>query len=374
MTVVGNHRGTEIRVDLQAIQANIKMIKQHVQTDCDLFAVVKADAYGHGAVPVAHAARLAGADGFCVAVIDEGLELRQSGIVEPILVLGLNTPFDAVTMASNNLSATVGSLAFLQEAQILLASSHQKLKVHFGLDTGMGRIGFLNETDLKAALAFVADHPAQFEFEGIFTHFATADTADDTYFQQQLAKFNEFKAIIDASSLKPKYVHMANSATSLWHPVEGNLMRYGVALYGLNPAGSDLDLPLPLKPALSLSTTIVACKEVPAGTKIGYGSTYTAAQTEWIATLPIGYADGWLRRMQGFKVLVDGQYCELVGRICMDQCMIKVPHEFPIGTKVTLLGKNGDQEITVQEAAEYAGTINYEILCSLSDRIARKYY
>ncbi|KRN90581.1 alanine racemase [Ligilactobacillus ceti] len=369
--VVGVHRKTKIKIDLKAIGKNVANIKKELPPEQNLFAVVKANAYGHGLEQVAYAAREAGANGFCVAVIDEGIALRRAGIAETILILGVNPPSEAVYLAENDLSIAVESMEFLEKSQAYLSQAKQTLKVHIALDTGMGRIGFRNPADLQKALDFLKEHQEQFDFEGIFTHFATADSADDTYFKQQLAKFNELMTVVKE---RPRYVHVANTAASLWHQTcGGNTIRYGVGMYGLNPSGNELATPEPLYPALSLVSEVSAVKKIKAGDKIGYGITYTAKNDEWIATIPIGYADGWLRRMQGFEVLVQGHRCEIVGRVCMDQMMIRVPHKIPLGTLVTLIGEDHGEVITVQDVADYAQTIHYEIICDLSLRIDRVY-
>ena len=371
--VVGMHRNTKVIVDLGAIQMNVAQEKAQLQAGQKLFAVVKANAYGHGLIQVAQAAKKAGADGFCVAVIDEGVTLRENGFkTETILVLGVNPASEAVYLAQNSLSVAVSSLDFLKQAKDLLVSAGLKLRVHIALDTGMGRIGFKEIAPLKEAVAYMKAHEQAFIFEGIFTHFAQADSADDSYYQQQLAKFKELTGSLTEL---PPYVHVANSAAALWHQdCGGNVVRYGISMYGLNPAGNALSVPRKLVPALSLVSELVHVKQVGPGESIGYGSTYTANKTEWIGTVPIGYADGWLRRMQGFKVLINGQYCPIVGRVCMDQFMVKLPNEFKVGTKVTLIGQDGEKTITAQDVADYAQTIHYEITCCLSERIPRVYH
>ena len=371
--IIGKHRGTCATIDLGAIKHNLKIERQRMEPGQELFAVVKADAYSHGLVPVAVAAQEAGVDGFCVAVIDEAVALRENGITKPILILGASPETEAPYMAKFNLSTAVSDLHFLQTAQPLLVAQNLKLKVHLALDTGMGRIGFRDQETVKAAIEFMNHHQAQFEFEGIFTHFSTADSADDSYFKKQLNKFHELMEVVPH---RPRYVHVANSAASIWHKqCGGNMIRLGIGMYGLNPSGKEVQLPhdVALKPAFELTSHIVEAKQVHPGDSISYGTTYTATKDEWIGTVPMGYADGWLRRMQGSTVLVDGQECEIVGRICMDQFMIRLPHEVPLGTKVTLIGENGGKQKTAQDAADYAGTIHYEILCSIGQRVPRFY-
>ncbi|KRM88563.1 alanine racemase [Liquorilactobacillus vini] len=368
--VVAWHRPTKAVIDLTAIKKNIKIEKNLLGPNQQIFAVVKANAYGHGAIQVAYAARQAGVTGFCVAVIDEGLQLRQAGINEPILILGINSPVTVPVMAANQLAVAVDSLEFLRQAAKYLQIG-QRLSVHLALDTGMSRIGFKKQADLQAAVAFLRNNPDKFDFAGIFSHFATADAKSDDYYQVQLANFKRLVSVVDPL---PRYVHVANSAASLWHrECGGNLVRLGISMYGLNPSGKELQLPQKFFPALSLISELVSVRQLKAGESVGYGKTYTATENEWIGTVPLGYADGWPRRLQGAQVLIAGQKCEIIGRICMDQFMVRLPRQLPVGTKVTMIGKDQQNEITIQEVAEYAKTIHYEILCGFSDRVARVY-
>ncbi|KAF1305676.1 alanine racemase [Candidatus Enterococcus willemsii] len=362
---VSYHRPTKIIVDLQAIQQNLANEIKHNQGK-DVFVAVKANGYGHGAVPVAKAALAAGAMGLCVATLDEAIELREQGIEAPILLLGL-LPLSAVAVAEEyRVAVAVASLAWLKQAQ---PEIRHALKIHLAIDTGMGRIGFQKSEDVQQAVNYLLSEEV-FDFEGIFTHFSTADQADTTYWEKQHQRFND---ILTGLSHLPKYVHTSNSATTLWHEGVGNMVRYGIALYGLNPSGNDLDVSYPLQPALSLESELIQVKKVAKGEGIGYGKTYVTPKEEWIGTVPIGYADGYVRKMQGFHVLVEGQYCEIVGRVCMDQLMIRLPHAIEEGTKVTLIGKNQGAQITLQEIADYLDTIHYEVICLFSERIPREY-
>jgi len=373
MVVIGEHRHTQVTVDLQAIKSNISNEMAQKDDLTELWAVVKANGYGHGIIQVAQAAKAAGATGFCVAILDEALALRAAGITEPVLVLGITEPEYAPLAAEKGISLAVGSQKWLTTADQVLAVSQvtQPLHVHLALDTGMGRIGFQAPADLAVAVQTLQQVQSPFDFEGIFTHFATADQADDTYFMHQLNNWKQLIAVVDDL---PRYVHVSNSATSLWHQAcNGNMVRFGVALYGLNPSGRDLNAPYSLQPALTLSAQLTFVKQLSGGKSISYGATYTAAQDEWIGTVPIGYADGYERRLQGFHVLIDGEFCEIVGRVCMDQLMVRLPHEVSVGTKVTLVGTDGANTISLQDIADYCGTIHYEIACGLAPRIPRVY-
>lgn len=373
--VSGKHRTTYAIVDKQAIFNNIKNEMKLLEPDTEVYAVVKANGYGHGALEVADVAKRAGVQGFCVALIDEALELRHAGFTEPILIMGLVDAQYAKLLVDEQISVAVGSLRWLKEAEsyLQLESSETdspKLRIHLAVDTGMGRIGFRTSSELAEIESYLI-HSSSFDCEGIFTHFATADSKDTTKFQQQVDKF---ETLIKELSLKPTYIHSANSATSLWHQKhQKKIVRLGIAMYGLNPSGRELDLPIELEPAMRVETTLVHVKQMSEGETISYGATYSTEEGEWIGTLPIGYADGWRRSLQGKSVLVNGERCEIVGRICMDQCMIRLSKEVPIGTKVVLIGKDQGDEITAQEVADYLETIHYEIVCGFTQRLPRIY-
>ncbi len=370
--ITGWHRPTKIIVHTDRIIHNIKEQQKRLPKDTEIYGVVKANGYGHGAVEVAKAALKAGVTGFCVSMLDEALQLKEAGIEAPILILNM-LEADYLSLASeNNIAVTCGNEMWLQSVLEKVAEVPLKtpLKIHLKIDSGMGRIGFFNEESLKKAYNEILQEPS-LELEGIFTHFATADEKDETYFKHQLGIFDE---LLKSLPTLPKYVHSSNSATALWHQAGiGNLVRMGISMYGLNPSGNAIQEPFPLQPALELESALIQVKEVEKGTGLSYGMTYHAPEKEWIGTVPIGYADGWLRHLQGFSVLVEGKKCPIVGRICMDQMMILLPQEYPIGTKVTLIGENQGQEIHAQEVADYLETIHYEVCCQLSDRLPRVY-
>ncbi|URL60578.1 alanine racemase [uncultured bacterium] len=370
---VGVHRNAQVIVNRAALYHNIHLEYERLDHGTRLFMVVKANGYGHGAVEVAKVAKKAGASGFCVAILDEALELRKAGLQDPILVLGL-TDLNAVPVAAKeHVSLTVSSAKWLQKAAQLLRKQSIKdpLRVHIGLDTGMGRIGFQTQTGLKQALKAIKQDHNQLDFEGIFTHFATADSPDDKYFKLQVNRFNKLMEVVKP---RPKFVHVSNSATSLWHQkCNGNMIRYGAAGYGLNPSAGALKPPFKLEPAMTVTTELSYVKLVKPGRSIGYGATYTTGDDQWIGTVPIGYADGFHRNLKGFHVLIDGQFCPVIGQVCMDQFMVRLPHQMEPGTKVTIIGKDGDKEISLQDMADYSHTIHYEIACGFTKRLPRKY-
>lgn len=361
------YRGSRVIVDLDAIESNIKKEMKKLDKNKEVFAVVKANAYGHGATVVAKSAIQAGATGLCVSNLDEALELREADVSEPIIVLSY-VSLEYVNLAiKNNITLTATNLEWL----IGLDEKIQKpIKIHLKIDTGMGRVGLRDDNEMQIAKNLL-EKSKYIDFEGLFTHFAKADSTDNSYLELQQQRFNQAVAIFGHEI---KYIHTSNSATALWHEAwKSNLVRYGVATYGMNPSGHELKDPYQLKQALTLETEIIHIKQLEKGEKIGYGATYETQEKEWIATLPIGYADGFSRGFQGYEVIISGHKYPVVGRICMDQCMVKLDRELPIGTKVTIFGGNQGVFNSVQSGAEYIQTINYEVTCALTDRLPRVY-
>lgn len=364
------HRDTWAEVNLDNIFENISSMKNRLRNGVSLFAVVKANAYGHGDYEVAKTALEAGADFLSVAFLDEALALRKKGILAPILVLGASRPESAALAADNGISVTVFDVTWLEKAKDLLKPG-QVLQVHVKVDSGMGRIGIRDKGQLLKVESLLNGETC-FNFQGIFTHFATADEIKTDFYEKQLASF---KGMLSALIRRPEYIHAANSAASLrFSDPESNAIRMGISMYGLSPSMEMKPiLPFPLKQAISLRTKMVAVKQLTKGESVSYGATYTAEGDEWIGTLPIGYADGWIRKLQGQEVLVDGSRVPIVGRICMDQCMVKLPRSYPVGTEVTLIGSDGDESITVDEVAAKLETINYEVTCMIGARVPRVY-
>ncbi|MFP7473478.1 alanine racemase [Niallia taxi] len=363
------YRDTWAEINLDYIEENVKNMRSRMKQDSKLFAVVKANGYGHGAEEVARAALHAGADYLAVAFLDEALSLRKKGIAAPILVLGASRPADALIAAQQNISLTVFDIQWLEEAAIQLQGSD--INIHVKVDSGMGRLGLRTEREVKEIEEFLSRH-TEFILEGIYTHFATADERDSDYLNKQSQKFAE---ILASFTTKPPIVHCSNSAAGLLHPeLAFNGIRLGISMYGLSPSMEIEELlPFKLKEAFSLHTKIVQVKKLQKGDKVSYGATYEAKEDEWIGTLPIGYADGWLRKLHGQEVLVDGRRVPIVGRICMDQCMIKLPFQMEVGTKVTLIGIQQEQAISINEIAKKLDTINYEVTCTIASRVPRIY-
>lgn len=366
----GFYRDTWVEINLNHISDNIKEMKRHLHNEVKIFAVVKANAYGHGDVEVAKTALEAGASYLAVAFLDEALTLRKKGITAPILVLGVCRPEDVEVAVINNITLTVFDEEWLRQAGGYL-SKEQKLIIHIKLDTGMGRLGIRSQQSLMEIERMTLED-SRFLLEGVYTHFATADELDLSYFEQQLARFQEMLTWLKEL---PEFIHSSNSAAALRFPeAHLNAVRMGIAMYGLAPSLEMVTiLPYPLKAAFTLHTKLVHVKKVQKGEKISYGATYETKEDEWIGTLPIGYADGWIRKLQGQEVLVGGKRVPIVGRICMDQCMVKLPSELPVGTPVTLIGQQGEEIITIDEIAKKLDTINYEVICMIAKRIPRIY-
>lgn len=339
-----------------------------------MMAVVKANGYGHGAVEVAKTALGAGVSWLGVALLDEALALREAGITAPILVLGWVRPEDAWIAAKHHISLTV-----FQHDWLVQAKRHYdgvgSLRIHLKLDTGMGRVGARERSEV-APIAGAINSSEMFVLEGVFTHFATADECDTTYFMDQVARFETMLSWLEKWDARPEMIHCANSATAINFPDKVfNLVRLGIAMYGLTPSfDMTPTLPFSLEQAFTLHSRLVHVKEIEPGEAIGYGATYVARKREWIGTVPIGYADGWLRKIANHgEVLVDGERVPIVGKICMDFFMVRLPRKTDVGTKVTLIGEQGHERIGIDDIARQLDTITYEIPCTISDRVPRYY-
>lgn len=363
------YRDTWAEIDLGHIEQNISSIRKLLPKKVKVIAVVKANAYGHGGVEVAETALAAGAEYLAVAFLDEALALRKKGIDAPILILGATRPEDVNVAAANKLTVTAFSFEWLKEASFHLGE--YRLSIHIKVDTGMGRIGFRDAAELQKAEELIKKD-GRFALEGAFTHFATADENGTDYFRHQLG---EFERLLGTLSARPSLVHASNSAAAIRFPeARFNAIRLGIAMYGLSPSPEMKgEVPSNLREAFSLHSRIVQIKKLKKGEKVSYGATYEAAGDEWIATIPIGYADGWIRKLQGQEVLVGGKRAPIVGRICMDQCMISLREYAPPGTEVILIGNQGKEFVGIDEIAENLGTINYEIPCIISNRVPRLY-
>lgn len=358
-------------INLTAIQHNIRNIKALLRPETKFCAVVKADGYGHGAVEVARLALQEGADYLAVALLSEAIELRQAGVTAPLLILGYTPPEQAQLLVAYQITQTVYSEEMVRALSRAATNSGKLARVHLKIDTGMGRIGVQPE-DAVAFARLVKGCPG-LELEGVFSHLAAADSQDKSYVRRQYALFTTALRAIEEAGMAVPLRHIANSAAILDLPdMQLDMVRPGIILYGLLPS-AEVSPSFALEPAMKLKTRISHSKAVPAGTAISYGCTFVTDKPSVIATLPVGYADGWTRLMAGkASVLVNGRRAPLVGRVCMDQCMIDVT-DIPAagcGDEVLLFGGT---ELPVDEVARHMGTINYEIVCMVSKRVPRIY-
>lgn len=364
------YRDTWVEINLDHIYENVRSIKMFMSEGTEIIAVVKANGYGHGDFQVAKVALEAGATMVAVSLLDEALSLRRQGITAPILMLGASRPEDAHIAAENQIMLSVFQKEWLQKAKHYLSDTDQ-LHIQIKIDSGMGRIGIRDKTELKKVETMIRKD-SRFILKGVFTHFATADELDLSYFYQQMERFQE---LLNELTEKPRYIHCGNSAAALRFPqTHMNAVRLGISMYGLTPSPAiQHELPVPLKESFSLKTKLIHVKKIQPGEKISYGAVYEAKSTEWIGTIPIGYADGWLRRLSGQEVLINGIRAPIVGKICMDQCMVRLPAYFPVGTIVTLIGSQNGANISTNEIAEKLETINYEVPNIISSRVPRVY-
>lgn len=348
-------------VDLDAIRHNLIKIKEHVKRK--LLVVIKANAYGHGALKVAQATHHI-ADYFAVATIEEAIALREADIKNPILILGYVSPEYFSELVKYDIEQTV----FDYESAKLLAKMGGK--AHLAVDTGMGRIGFMPDDEGLRTIKKISELEG-IKLEGIFTHFSTADEKDKSFTNEQFELFSNFVKRLEENGVHIPIKHVANSATIVDLPHFGlDMVRSGIITYGLKPSGDVGDLDI--KPALKLKTHVVHVKKVPKGTPISYGRTYVTDKERVIATIPVGYADGYPRALSNKgRVVINGCYAPIVGRVCMDQFMVDVTHipNVKVGDMVSLI----DEMIPVEEIAGIEGTINYETVCKISDRVPRVY-
>jgi alanine racemase len=357
------YRDTWIEVDLDAITHNVTNIKNHYAKDKLLFAVVKADAYGHGAIMVAKTALKAGADYLAVATLDEAIELRRHKIKAPILVLGYVNRSGLKLAAKYKITITVHNIKWLKK--VVKFYRGKTIQVHLKVDTGMHRIGVLTKEELIESVALIRNSHS-LHLNGIFTHLATAEEDDETYYHLQL---NRFKELLQAIDIKDLIIHLANSAATVKFEHDfTNAVRVGLMMYGLMPK-KEMSVAFDVLQAISLYGKLIHCKKLEPKKRVSYNGIYETKEHEWIGTLAIGYADGWDRRMENGQVYLNGELCPVVGRICMDQTMIKLPHLVEEGSLVELIGPH----ISVDEIAKRIRTINYQTVCQLSDRLPRIY-
>ncbi len=371
-----------IEVDMAALKANFAEIRR-VAGACPVTAVVKADAYGHGAVKVAKCLLAEGAAGLAVATLGEAMQLRAAGIEAPIMLLSPLALADVnvVLALQNRITVPVFSYEAAELLDELVAPfvdngfCDEPLAVQLVLDTGMGRIGLSMQDEAVAEAVRIAGLP-HLQLVGMFSHFATADEADKAYAESQLAAFDAFAAKLAAAGVQAPCRHIANSAALMEMPqARHDMVRAGIILYGYYPSAEVDKSILRLTPVMSIKAQLTHVKHVPAGTSISYGRTYTTDAPAEIATVPVGYADGWRRLMSSNGcVLVHGHRAPIVGRVCMDQFMVDVTGlNAKVGDVAVLLGRQGYEVIDAEEIAARCGTISYEILSAMLPRLPRKY-
>jgi len=380
---------TAVNVDLSALTHNLGELRRKTAGTAKIMAVIKADAYGHGAVAVARAILEQGVSFLCVARVSEAVELRDAGIDAPILLFGDVLPCQVAYMLHNGIRATVTSLVTAQVISREAIKCGGTIKVHIKVDTGMGRLGILPSALTVTVTPPVDGHgPAEEEInsisqlkglavEGIYTHFANADSQDKTHSQGQIDLFSNLLERLEARDISPSLRHAANSAAILELPMAYfNMVRAGIALYGLWPSHEvDHDI-ANLKPVMSISSTLIHLKKVPRNFGVSYGSTHITPGETLIATVPIGYADGYNRLLSSKgHMIVKGIKVPVVGRVCMDFTMIDVGEvpDVQVGDEVTILGCQGDVSVSADDIAELCNTINYEVVASLTRRMPIKY-
>lgn len=367
-------------VDLDQIAANVRLVRHHIHKSCELMGVVKADAYGHGVYAIVPVLLEHGVNRLAVSMIDEAIELRKSGIDVPILVLSYTDPRRASEIVAYRITQTVYSRDLAKALSTAAIQQNTDVRIHIKVDTGMGRVGFLAGYQAIKEIHWIRSLPRVI-VEGLYTHFASADEPDDRYTWQQFEQFMGISRELDRVGLPIPLKHVCNSAATMRFPaMHLDMVRPGLLLYGMNPCGAaGWDA---LRPAMTLKTSIILNKVLPGGSYISYGRTYVTSRESRIATIPIGYADGYSRRLSGRAfVLLHGQRVPVVGRICMDTCMIDISEvqdrPVDVGDEVILFGPRSaditSQAVTVDEVAAWMDTINYEVTCLIGRRVPRAY-
>ncbi len=365
-------RPTWAEVNLSALARNFRAVRCYVQPVVKLMVTVKANAYGHGIVPVSKALSRERVDCFGVASIDEAGVLRKNGIKEPIVILGNILPGEIPLLAKYKCAQVLASFEMARAIAAYARKKKIRIPVHVKIDTGMGRIGFWYN-DAAHAVTQIARLEG-INVEGLCTHFPSADEEDTSFTSFQIEVFNKLITELESQGLEIPYKHTANSIGILrFTQSHCNMVRPGLVIYGLYPREN---IPVTLRPVMSLKSKIVFVKDVPAGRTISYGRTYITQKPTRIATIPIGYGDGYLRVLSNrAEVLVRGKRAPVAGRICMDQTMVDIGHipEARVGDEVVLFGRQKNESIPVEEVARLAGTIPYEIVCLVSPRVPRVY-
>lgn len=348
-------------IDLDSLEHNFSLIQRPA---C---CVIKANAYGHGAIQLAKLYEHLGAKYFAVSNIEEAIQLRRNGIHLPILILGYTPVECASLIAENDLEQTVYNLDYSLELNKACFAQGVKIKIHIKIDTGMGRIGFQYHKGVnELSLALASCKQSCFQPIGIFTHFSCSDEVENNYTKEQFDCFTQAINFFESNGIHFAVKHCSNSAAIIDYPNYNlDMVRVGISLYGINPTNNASVL---LEPSLSLWSVVSNIKQIRKGDSISYGRTFIADEDMMVATIPIGYADGFWRSNQGHHVYINGKYCEIIGRVCMDQIMVKC-NDAKIGDLVEIYGEH----VPVEEVAKYNHTIPYEILCAIGERVPRVY-
>lgn len=359
------YRDTYLDIHLDSLEQNVNFLRSFLPPHINIMAVVKADAYGHGAFIISQYLQSFGIHHYAVATLEEAIELRHAGIRGEILLLGPVSSQYLPLVAKHNLTLTIHDLDWLKA--LVSVSLEQPIPCHIDLDTGMHRIGLLTKTELLEAMEWIRSS-SSLRLTGIYTHLATSEEEDETYYHHQVEMFTSLLKDFDLTNLT---IHIANSGGTLKPPLAFvNMVRVGLFLHGAAPSRYWSER-LPLQETLSLTSHIIQIKQLPRGEKLSYNGIYTTQEDgEIIATLPIGYADGFDRRIQNGRCYVNGDYGEVVGRVCMDFILIKLPKMVPLHTPVELIGPH----ISIDEYAEKINTNNYQAFCQFSNRLPRRYF
>ncbi|SEG62775.1 alanine racemase [Paenibacillus sp. UNC499MF] len=371
-----SYRDTWAEISLDAIEHNAHTFKKNLRRGCKLMAVVKADGYGHGAYETARAALRAGAEYLGVALLDEALELRAAGITEPVLVLGYTPPRSVKKAVEADITLTVFTTDVLEAAGAAAMSSQMPARIHLKVDTGMTRIGVRTKEE-ALSLARQAIQTPGVALEGIFTHFATADSEDDTFTREQFRRFMNIVDHLSDAGIGIQLRHCCNSAAAMQYPdMHLDMVRVGISLYGLLPSTPAARDTHSLQPAMQFKTRLVQVKDIEVGTPVSYGSTFVAKRPTRIGTIPAGYADGLSRLLSNRgDMLLHGKRVRIAGRVCMDQTMLDITDvkNAKEGDPVTIFGQSEDAFLPVDELAGLMGTINYEVVCLIGKRVPRVY-
>lgn len=363
-------------IDLDAVVFNMESMQRALAPDAKMIGVVKTDGYGHGAVPVAQTIDPF-VSGYAVATIDEALILRRHGIARPILILGVTANDRYAELIDYDIRPAIFTMEQALPLSRMAVEKGTRARIHLALDTGMSRIGM----DADAAGADLAAQIAALpgiEVEGMFTHFARADETDKTATQAQFQAYTDFVSLLDARGVTIPVKHCSNSAAIIDLPdMHMDRVRAGISIYGLYPSDEVDKSRVPLRPVMGLKSFVTYVRDLPPGREISYGGTFCTERPTRVATVPVGYGDGYPRGLSGKgRVLIHGQSAPILGRVCMDQFMIDVTDipDTQTGSEVTLLGRDGDEEITAEELASLSGRFHYELLCDIGKRVPRVYY